>query len=93
MLPVDASIGDTDATLQAGGTLGRNLLVARTDVGLDHDTNNGALTFPDLVGNDLGNLGLVVVVFLGVACGPVSQPILIEYLSMQIKTYRESSQP
>lgn len=73
MLPVDACICDTDATLKTGRTLGRNLLVARTDVGLDHDTNNGALTFPNLVGNDLGNLGLVVVVLLGVACNPISQ--------------------
>lgn len=66
-LPVNAGIGDADALLERRGTLSGNLLIALVDVGLDHDTNDGLLALADLVGNDLGNLGLVAVVLVGVA--------------------------
>lgn len=67
ILPVDARIGDTDTRFESGGALGGNFLVALIDVGLDHDTNDSIFTLAQLVGNNFGNLGLVVVVFLGVA--------------------------
>lgn len=71
ILPVNAGIGDADTGLETGGSFGRNFLVALVDVGLDHDTNDGLFTFTELVANDLGNLGLVLVVFLRVAyCVP-----------------------
>ncbi|KAI9151568.1 hypothetical protein HJFPF1_08775 [Paramyrothecium foliicola] len=71
VLPVDAGVGDADAALERRGALGGDLLVALVDVGLDHDTNDDLLTLAQLVGDDLGNLGLVVVVLLGVAVGAV----------------------
>lgn len=67
VLPVDAGISDADAGLEGGGAFGGNFLVALVDVGLDHDTNNGVLALAQLFTNDLGNLGLVPVVLLGVA--------------------------
>jgi hypothetical protein len=42
-LPADAGVGDTDTSLEAGGTLGRHLLGTLVEVGLDHDTNNTLL--------------------------------------------------
>jgi hypothetical protein len=42
-LPADAGIGDTDTSLEAGGTLGRDLLGTLVEVRLDHDTNNTLL--------------------------------------------------
>lgn len=42
-LPVDAGVGDTDTSLEARRTLGRNLLVAFVEVRLDHDTNDTVL--------------------------------------------------
>lgn len=44
-VPVDASVGDGDALLQAAGALRWDLLVALVNVGLDHDTNDGVLAF------------------------------------------------
>lgn len=73
-VPVDACISNADAALETSRTLGGNLLVALVNVGLDHDTNNGSLALPQLFGNGLCNLGLVVVVFLRVAYSLVSQP-------------------
>src|SRR5690606_32140955 len=49
------------------GALGGDLLVALVDVGLDHDADDGVFALAQLVGDDLGDLGLVVVVLLGVA--------------------------
>lgn len=66
-IPVDASVGDGDAPLKAGRALLRDLLVAGAQVALNHDTDNAVLTLADLVTNDLGNLGLVVVVLERVA--------------------------
>ena len=66
-VPVDAGVGDTDTLLQAGRAIGGDLLVAFVNVGLNHDTNKGLFTLAQLVANDLGNLGLVVVVLLRVS--------------------------
>jgi hypothetical protein len=66
-VPVDAGIGDTDTLLQAGWAFSGDLLVAFVNVGLNHDTDNGLFTLAQLVTNDLGNLGLVVVILLRVA--------------------------
>ena len=44
------------------------LLVALVDIGLDHDGDDAGLALAQLVGNDLCDLGLVAVVFVGVAC-------------------------
>jgi hypothetical protein len=43
-LPADAGVGDTDTSLEAGGTLSRDLLGTLVEVGLDHDTNDAILT-------------------------------------------------
>lgn len=88
VVPVNARISDADAALQAGGSLLGNLLVALVDVGLDHDTNNRFLALTELVTDDLGNLGLVVVVLLGVAYNLVSSWLL----SKGKVSYRENSQ-
>ena len=68
-LPVDAGIGDGDALLEAGWTLGWDLLVTLVDVGLDHDTDDGLLAGAKLVADSLGNGWLVAVVLVGVSCG------------------------
>ena len=66
VLPVDAGISDGDTTLEGRRTLSGDLLVALADVGLDHDTDNCLLTLTELISDSLGDLGLVVVVLLGV---------------------------
>lgn len=66
--PVDAGICDGDTLLERSQTTRRgNLLVALVNVGLDHDTNNASLSLADLVADNLCDLGLVLVVLLGVA--------------------------
>ena len=93
-VPVNASIGDGHALLQAAGALRRHLLVALIDVGLDHDTDDAGLAVADLVGNVLGDLGLVAVVFVGVACVMLDIDSLgVRGLQMRGEAYRESSQP
>jgi hypothetical protein len=67
ILPANASISDADTTLEGSRTLGRNLLVTLANVGLNHDTDDCLLTLTELVTNNLGNLGLVLVVLGGVA--------------------------
>jgi hypothetical protein len=67
VVPVDAGIGDADALPQSSGAFGRHLLVALVDVGLDHHTDDGSLALAKLVGDDLGNLGLVAMVLIRVA--------------------------
>lgn len=67
VLPANASISDADTALEGSRTLGGNLLVTFADVGLNHDTNDGLLTLTELVTNNLGNLGLVLVVLGRVA--------------------------
>lgn len=62
--PVDTSIGDTDTLLETRWSLGRNLLVAFVDVGLDHDTDDGFFTSTELVADNLGYLGLISVVLV-----------------------------
>lgn len=66
-VPVNASVGDGDTPLEVGRALLRDLLVASTQVALNHDTDDAVLTLADLVADDLGNLGLVVVVLERVA--------------------------
>lgn len=66
-IPVYASVCDADSLLETRRALGRNLLIALVDVGLDHDTNDGILSLAKLVSNHLGNLGLVTVVLVRVA--------------------------
>lgn len=66
-VPVNASVGDGDTPLEAGRALLRNLLVAGAQVALNHDTDDTVLTLADLVANNLGDLGLVVVVLERVA--------------------------
>lgn len=67
-IPVDASICDADALLQRRWTFRWYLLVALVNVRLDHDADDGILAFAELVADDLRDLGLVLVVLLGVAC-------------------------
>lgn len=61
-LPVDAGIGDTDALLETAWTLCRDLLCAFINMRFNHDANNAVLTVAELVGDGLGDLGLVLVV-------------------------------
>ena len=67
-IPVDASISNTDTTLQASWTFGRYLLVALVKMRLNHDANDTVLAFAELVANVLCDLRLVLVVLLRVAC-------------------------
>ena len=66
-LPVDAGIGNRNALLERGWSLGWHLLVALVDVGLDHDADDGLFACAQLLADDLGDAGLVAVVFVGVA--------------------------
>lgn len=50
------------------GPLGRDLLAAFIDVGLEHHADDGGLAGAELVGYGAGDEGLVGVVFGGVAC-------------------------
>lgn len=71
-IPVNAGVGDANAPLQTRWALRRYLLVAFVDVGLDHYTNDGLLSLSELVGDDLGDLGLVSVILVRVTCSFVS---------------------
>ena len=66
-----------------GGTLRGHLLVTLVDVGLDHDTDDGSLTLAKLVGDLLGDEGLVEVVLLRVTVGAVDHKDLALLLSAQ----------
>lgn len=91
VLPVDAGISDTDTLLQRRGAFLRDLLVAFVDVGLNHDANDGALSLAELLSDYGSDLGLVLVVLLGVACADR----VSEYSSWDrsiLETYRVSSQ-
>lgn len=67
-VPVDASVGDGDALLQARRALGGDLLVALVDVRLNHNADDRLLASAKLVANDLCDAWLVTVVLVGVAC-------------------------
>lgn len=67
ILPVDTGISDADALLECVEALSCVLLVALVQVRLNHDTDNAILTFTELVANRLSDLGLVLVILLGVA--------------------------
>lgn len=66
-IPVDAGIGNANTLLKPTRSLGRDLLIALVNVGLNHDPDNRLLAFPQLVTNDLGDLWLVSVIFIRVA--------------------------
>jgi hypothetical protein len=66
-LPVNTGIGNGNTLLESAGTFSGYFLVALVDVGLDHDGNDAGLSFTDLVRDDLGDLRLVAVVFVGVS--------------------------
>lgn len=68
IVPVNARICDTDPLLQSGWSLGWNFLVALIDVRFNHDTNDRSLSGFQLVTNNLGNLGLISVIFVRVTC-------------------------
>jgi hypothetical protein len=65
--PVNAGISDGNTLLESTGAFSGNLLIALVDIRLDHDSNDACLALAELVSNDLGDLGLVTVVFVGVA--------------------------
>lgn len=65
--PVDTSISDADTLLKTRRSLRWYLLVAFVDVGFNHDTDDGFLASTELFTNNLGYLGLVSVVFVGVS--------------------------
>lgn len=88
-IPVNASISDRDTLLEACWTLLWNLLITLVNVGLDHDTDNRALTSAELVTNDLGNLWLIAVVLVGVSYFLISQNFSKQEF---VSAYRESSQ-
>jgi hypothetical protein len=67
-VPVDASIGNGDALLEAAGALWWHLLVTLVDVGFDHDADDASFAVADLVCDILCDEGLVAVVLVGVAC-------------------------
>ena len=66
-LPVDAGVGDADASSEAAGTFDRHLLATLVEVRLDHDADDASLARPDLLGDGLGHERLIAVVLLGVA--------------------------
>ena len=66
-LPVDTGVSNRDTLLEGRRALGGNLLVTLVNVRLDHNTNDGLLALADLVSHNLGNLGLVAVVLVGIA--------------------------
>ena len=82
-LPVNASISDTDTLKQVRGSLGRNLLVTLVDVGLDHNTNDTSFALAQLVGDLLGDAGLVQVVLLGVTVRTIDHENLALLLRAQ----------
>jgi hypothetical protein len=67
-VPVDAGVSDTDSFLQPSRAFGRYLLIALVDVGLDHHADNSSLALTNLVSDDLGDLWLVAMVFVRIAC-------------------------
>lgn len=87
-VPVNASIGDGDALLETARALGGDLLVALVDVGFDHDTDDAGLAVTDLVRDILGDLGLVAVVLVRVACKSLAIYALLNIGNMTGLTVR-----
>mmetsp|Transcript_8238 Transcript_8238/g.16424 ORF Transcript_8238/g.16424 Transcript_8238/m.16424 type:complete len:372 (-) Transcript_8238:761-1876(-) len=71
---VNAGISDGDTVLEGSGVGDTNvhLLVALTDVGLDHETGDALAASGDLLSEISGNLGLVLVVLVGVTVAAVN---------------------
>ena len=65
-IPTNASIGDTDALLEARWSLWWDLLISFIDVRLDHHSHDSSLALAELVSYRLSDLGLVTVVLLRV---------------------------
>lgn len=65
-LPVNAGVRDADALFATFKAFG-NLLVALTDVGLNHDTHDAVLTLAQLLTDTVQHLDLVAVVLLRIA--------------------------
>lgn len=82
-LPVNASIGDTDALEESGRSLGGHLLVTLVDIRLNHDTDDGGLALAQLIGDLLGDDRLVKVVLPGVTVGAVHHEDLTLLLSAE----------
>ncbi len=61
-VPIDASVRDADALLQARETVLRNLLVPGAEVRFDHDADYALLAGAELVDYVVGDQWLVVVV-------------------------------
>ncbi len=71
-VPTDTGIRDADTLLEAGCSLRGNLLVALIQIGFDHHPHNACLPFSNLIPDDLGHLGLIAVILIGIACTGVS---------------------
>ena len=66
-VPIDASVRDADALLQARQTALGHLLAPGAEVRLEHHADDSPFARAQLVGDGVGDQGLVVVVFAGVA--------------------------
>lgn len=76
IVPVDAGVGDADTVLKTITATRGNLLVALVDVALNHETHDGRLALGNLLRDHGGNLGLVLVVLVGVAVRAVNHKAL-----------------
>lgn len=59
-------------------------LVAFVDIRLDHDAHDGSFASLDLLGQGMCNLGLVVVVLLGVAVAAVDHQTRVQTLGLEL---------
>lgn len=85
VLPADTCVGDGDCVFEARFSFLGHLLVAFVDVRFDHDTHDGFFTGGNLGGELVGDLGLVLVVLLGVTVAGlhVSVSVLIHVRSSE----------
>lgn len=67
ILPTDTCIGDGDCVFETRLSFLGHLLVALVDVRFDHDTHDGFFTSGNLGREFVGDLGLVLVILLGIA--------------------------
>lgn len=77
---VNAGISDGDTVLEGSGVGDTNvhLLVALADVGLDHETGDALAASGDLLSEISGNLGLVLVVLVGVTVAAVNHDAVLD---------------
>jgi hypothetical protein len=69
-LPIDASVSDALAVEEGRGVLSEGLF-ALDEVGFNHEAHDGLVAVSDELGEVMGDLGLVVVVFARVAVGTI----------------------